>query len=94
MVKQLYAAKDLVIKDTPALKAYGRRRKSIGKADPWQLFRAYRDEAIDLGDYFPKDKKKKKKFDEAGRRIDKGNVREQKRKLREHRKENRQRLME
>ena len=49
-----------------------------GRADPWQLFREYRIEAIRRGEWSETPRRKKKRYDEHGFRIDKGNVRKQK----------------
>lgn len=56
-----------------------------GRPDPWQLFRYYRDEAIRKGEWYetPRRRKKKKRYDERGIRIDKGDVQEQKERRRE-----------
>ncbi len=51
-----------------------------GRPDPWQLFRYYRDKAIEDGTWeeTPRKYKRKKRFDEHGIRIDKGNIQKQK----------------
>lgn len=57
-----------------------------GRPDPWQLFRYYRDEAIGEGKWAeetPRYRKRRKRLNEYGVRIDKGNVQEQKARRRE-----------
>lgn len=52
-----------------------------GRPDPWQLFRYYRDKAIEEGEWpeeTPRQYKKKKRLDDHGLRIDKGNIKAQK----------------
>ena len=51
-----------------------------GRPDPWQLFRYYRDKAIDEGKWeeTPRRPRKRRRFDEQGIRIDKGNIQKQK----------------
>jgi len=64
-----------------------------GRSDPWQLFRYYRDKAIEDGEWFetPRTYKKKKRLDEWGFRIDKGNIQKQKERRREREKRKRER---
>lgn len=76
-----YKEKGLVFQKTTK-----RITKVKGRPDPWQLFRYYRDKAIEDGTWeeTPRiSRKRKKRFDEFGFRIDKGNVQKQK----EHRRE-------
>ena len=63
------------------------------RPDPWQLFRWYRDKAIEEGDWAetPRQYKKKKRYDEHGIRIEKGDVRKQKEKRRERERQRRER---
>lgn len=60
-----------------------------GRPDPWQLFRYYRDKAIEEGiwEETPRRYKKKKRFHEEGFRIDKGDVKKQKQRRRERAKQ-------
>ena len=64
-----------------------------GRPDPWQLFRYYRDKAIEEGTWgeTPRTYKKKKRFDEHGFRIDKGNIKSQKQRRRERAKQKKER---
>ena len=64
-----------------------------GRPDPWQLFRYYRDKAIEEGTWgeTPRTYKKKKLLDEHGFRIDKGNLKEQKARRREREKQKKER---
>jgi len=65
-----------------------------GRPDPWQLFRYYRDKAIEDGEWpeeTPRNYKKKKRLDEHGFRIDKGNLKAQKARRREREKQKRER---
>ena len=52
----------------------------IGRPDPWQLFRYYRDKAIEDGtlEETPRRPRRRRRFDEHGIRIDKGNIQKQK----------------
>ena len=77
---------------------YIKSRKGIikikGRPDPWQLFRYYRDKAIEDGEWpeeTPRKYKKKKRLDEHGFRIDKGNLKAQKARRRERGKQKRER---
>ena len=64
-----------------------------GRADPWQLFRWYRDKAIEEGTWeeTPRRQRRKKRFDEHGIRIDKGNIQKQKERRREWEKQRKER---
>ena len=77
---------------------YIKSRKGIirikGRPDPWQLFRYYRDKAIEDGEWpeeTPRNYKKKKRLDEHGFRIDKGNLKAQKTRRREREKQRKER---
>ena len=76
---------------------FTRSRRGIirikGRPDPWQLYRYYRDEAIRRGEWAetPRRRKRKKRFDERGIRIDKGNVQEQKERRRERERQRKER---
>ena len=63
-----------------------------GRPDPWQLFRYYRDKAIEEGTWgeTPRTYKKKKRL-EDGVRIDKGNLKAQKARRRERAKQKKER---
>lgn len=60
-----------------------------GVADPWAMFRWYREQYLEEGDS-PRPRRKKR-YDEHGRRIDKGKVAEQKLRFRERERERKQR---
>ena len=64
-----------------------------GRPDPWQLFRYYRDKAIEDGTWeeTPRRWRRKKSVDEHGFRIDKGNVKAQKERRRERERQKRER---
>lgn len=65
-----------------------------GRPDPWQLFRYYRDKAIEDGVWEEtprRSRKKSKRFDEQGIRIDKGNIQKQKERRREREKQRKER---
>ena len=64
-----------------------------GRPDPWQLFRYYRDKAIEEGTWgeTPRTYKKKKRFDEHGFRIDKGNIKSQKQRRQERERQKKER---
>jgi len=65
-----------------------------GRPDPWQLFRYYRDKSIEDGEWpeeTPRQYKKKKRLDEQGFRIDKGNIKKQKERRREREKQKKER---
>lgn len=70
-VKKLYIDRDWVITEMMVAHLKATRRKSVGKADPWQLFRHFKDEYIASGEEYPRPKRKRRKS------IDKGRVREQ-----------------
>jgi hypothetical protein len=58
--------------------------KLIGRPDPWQLFRYYKEKAIEKGEWEETPRyKRKKRYDERDIRIDKGRVQEQKARWRE-----------
>lgn len=48
----------------------------------WEMYRGYRDEALDLGEYYPK-KQKRKRFSTVGARVDRGKLAEQRRRWKE-----------
>lgn len=48
----------------------------------WEMYRDYRDRALDMGEYYPK-RRKKKRFGITGGRIDRGKLAEQKRRYKE-----------
>lgn len=48
----------------------------------WEMYRGYRDSAISMGDYYPK-RRKRKQFSIGGQRIDRGLLKEQKRRYKE-----------
>lgn len=62
--------------------------KIQGSPDPWQLFREYRDQSIRKGKWVetPRRRRHKRKYDERGIRIDKGNIQAQKQRYRERQK--------
>ena len=64
-----------------------------GRPDPWQLFRWYRDKAIKDGTWeeTPRQYKRKKRYDEHGIRIEKGNIQKQKERRREREREKKER---
>lgn len=76
---------------------YTKSRRGIiiikGRPDPWQLFRYYRDKAIEEGDWqeTPRTYKKKKRLDGNGLRIDKGKLKAQKERRREREKQRKER---
>ena len=60
-----------------------------GVADAWAMFRWYREQYLEEGDS-PRPRRKKR-YDEGGRRIDKGHVVEQKLRFRERERDRRAR---
>lgn len=65
-----------------------------GRPDPWQLFREYRADAIRRGEWYETPRRRKKRYDERGTRIDKGDIKEQKARRRERARESRRRERE
>ncbi len=60
------------------------RLKSIGRADPWRLYKDYRQKDIDSGEYRKAAKKRRRKEG-----LDKGKILEQKARYRERKREER-----
>lgn len=67
--------------------------RAKGRADPWQLFREYRADAIRKGKWkeTPRRRRRKQRFDERGIRIDNGDIAKQKARRRERERERRAR---
>ena len=84
-IKGIYADKNWFITKGQVESPWATRKKSVGKADCFQMLKEYRDKAIKAGEYTPKPKVKKKKPGE--REISKGDVQEQKRRHREKQRE-------
>jgi hypothetical protein len=61
---------------------YRDNRWEFNASGLWQMYRDYRDKAIDLGEYYPK-RRRKKRFGEEGDRIDRGKLKEQRKRYKE-----------
>ncbi|MBU1118238.1 hypothetical protein KKD37_04740 [Patescibacteria group bacterium] len=59
---------------------------SFDRYGVWEMYRDYREKAIDMGEYYPK-RRKKRQYAPEGRRIDRGNLKAQRQKYKARLKE-------